>query len=448
MPPIQTASPAFQPTEEHLPHKSNPNPKPVRVGMWTMILAVAIFLAWAIVAPLDEGVPAHGVVVVDTKGKDVQHLTGGIVKTIYVKEGSAVSSGQELLQLDDNLAKANHESIRQRYLGLRAMQSRLLSERSSSTTITFHNDLAQAASDPLTSHHMSIQADLLRARQAALKADLSVLEENIRSHKGVIETYQTIAASRSLQKHSLETEIEQTRPLAAEGYVPRNRLLELERAHANTQAELADALGQAEKSRRGVAELEQRKLLRIQEQRQDIEANLAEVTREVEADAQKLTSVSADLSRTTIRSPTDGQVMGLTVQTPGAIIQPGQKLMTIVPKDEPLVIEARIEPHLIDRIKPNLLTDVRFSAFSHTPQLTVSGKVASLSKDLLTDPISHTSYYLARIVVTPDGQKTLGTRRIQPGMPAEVVIKTGERSMMTYMLSPLTRRLASSLTEE
>lgn len=423
-------------------------PNSVRVGIWAILLGLGFLLIWAAVAPLDEGVPAQGVVVVDTKSKEVQHLTGGIVKIVYVKEGDSVSAGQPLLQLDDDLAKANYESIRQRYLGLRAMQGRLFAEKNKEVEIEFHPDLIHASSDPLISRQMRIQTDLMRARQAALNADLGALEESIRGHKGVVDTYQAIAVNRQFQKGLLETELEQTKPLAADGYIPRNKVLELERNRAETQAALADALGQVAKNSQGIAELQQRKFSRVQEHRKETETGLAEVTREVESDAKKLVSVSADLSRTVIRSPAEGQVVGLAVQTQGAVVQVGQKLMTIVPHDEPLVIEARIEPHLIDRIKLNLPTDVRFSAFSHSPQLTISGVIISISSDLLADPVTHASYYLARVVITPEGKKTLGPRRMQPGMPAEVVVKTGERSLMTYMLSPLTRRLAASLTEE
>jgi protease secretion system membrane fusion protein len=136
------------------------------------------------------------------------------------------------------------------------------------------------------------------------------------------------------------------------------------------------------------------------------------------------------------------------MQTVGGVVQPGQKIMDIVPVGEALLLEARIETHLIDKIKAGLPTDVRFSAFSHTPQLVVDAQVVSISRDALTDPQSGIAFYLARIQVTPQGMKTLGARQMQPGMPAEVVIKTGERSLLTYLLNPLTKRVAASMKEE
>jgi membrane fusion protein, protease secretion system len=141
-------------------------------------------------------------------------------------------------------------------------------------------------------------------------------------------------------------------------------------------------------------------------------------------------------------------VVGLAVQTVGGVIGAGQKLMDIVPENESLLLEARVMPHFIDRVHADLPVDVRFNAFAHSPQLVVGGKVVSVSGDLLTEPGTNVSYYLARVTVTPEGVKELGKRQMQPGMPVEVVFKTGERSLLTYLLHPLARRVAASMKEE
>jgi len=181
-----------------------------------------------------------------------------------------------------------------------------------------------------------------------------------------------------------------------------------------------------------------------------VEKDLSDVTRDVQSDAEKFVAVKADLDRSEIKAPVAGQVVGLAAQTVGGVVQPGQKIMDVVPGNEALLLEARIEPHLIDKVRAGLPTDVRFTAFAHSPQLVVAGEVQSVSSDLLTEQQGNmpVSYYLARIKVTPEGMKTLGKRQLQPGMPAEVVIRTGERSMLTYLLNPLTKRLAASMKEE
>jgi protease secretion system membrane fusion protein len=237
--------------------------------------------------------------------------------------------------------------------------------------------------------------------------------------------------------------------MVKEGYAPRNRQLELERMVAESNAAIADVTGNSLRVTRQVAELGQRSLARQQEYRKEIESQLAEITRETQSDAEKFAAVSADLDRMEIKSPANGQVVGLSVQTVGAILQPGQKLLDVVPDNQTLLLEARIPPHLIDKVQAGLSADVRFNSFAHSPQLVVEGQVLSVSGDLLSDPQApQYAYYLARVQVTASGMKTLGQRQMQPGMPVEIVIKTGERSLLTYLTHPLTKRMAASLKEE
>jgi protease secretion system membrane fusion protein len=199
-----------------------------------------------------------------------------------------------------------------------------------------------------------------------------------------------------------------------------------------------------------VAELRQRGVVRQQEYRRESEAQLAEVTREVQTDQSRYAAITEELARTEIRSPAAGQVVGIAYQTVGGVIPPGQRLMDVVPEKESLLLEARIPPHLIDAVRPNLPADVRFSAFAHSPQLVVHGRVQTVSGDLLTEQtaMGPISYFLARVEITPEGMTKLGRHQMQPGMPAEVIIRTGERTVLTYLLHPLTRRVAASMKEQ
>jgi protease secretion system membrane fusion protein len=385
----------------------------------------------------------------DTKRKTVQHLSGGIVKEVLVQEGQQVKEGEALLRLDGAVAKANYEAVRQRYLGLRAMQSRLFAEQVGSKTISFHPDVQTAINDPLIKQQVATQQQLIQARQGALAADLQGLEENMQGLKEQLRSYQNVLVQRRNQLSLLTEELNNTRAMVKEGYAPRNRQLELERMLAESNASIADLTGNSLRISRQVAELTQRSVARKQEYRKEVESQLADVTREVQSDAEKFVAVAADLDRMEIKAPAAGQVVGLSVQTVGAVLQPGQRLLDVVPDNQTLLLEAHIPPHLIDKIQQGLLTDVRFNTFAHSPQLVVQGKVVSVSGDLLSDPQNpQMSYFLARVQVTPEGMKTLGTRQMQPGMPAEIVIKTGERSMLTYLLHPLLKRVAASLKEE
>jgi protease secretion system membrane fusion protein len=420
-----------------------------KTGLWVLGLGFGGFLLWAGLAPLDEGVPTQGMVTLDTKRKTVQHLSGGIVKEVLVHEGQQVKEGDPLLRLDGAVAKANYEAVRQRYLGYRAMQSRLFAEQAGQNAIDFHPDVKAAMNDPLIKQQVSTQQQLIQARRAALAADLQGIEESVQGLKDQLGSYQNILVQRRSQLSLLTEELNNTRGMVKEGYAPRNRQLELERMVAESNAAIADLNGNSLRVQRQVAELTQRSMARKQEYRKEVETQLAEVTREVQSDAEKFVAVSADLDRMEIKAPASGQVVGLTVQTVGAVLQPGQKLLDVVPDSQTLLLEAHIPPHLIDKVQAGLSTDVRFNAFAHSPQLVVEGKVLSVSGDLLSDPAQpQFSYFLARVQVTPDGMKTLGKRQMQPGMPAEIVIKTGERSMLTYLLHPLVKRMASSMKEE
>lgn len=419
-----------------------------RIGLWALGIGFGGFLLWAAFAPLDEGVPSQGMVAIDTKKKAVQHLTGGLVKEVLVREGDRVKEGQLLIRLDEAVARATFEGVRQRYIGLRAMEGRLQAEQRNLPKITFHPDVVDAARDPQIQQMVFNQEQLFGSRKAAQRAELQSIEESISGQEGMITAYQGMLVNRKNQQSLLAEELSNTRSLVKDGYVPRNRQLELERMSSESSAGLAELQGNTIRAQRSVGELRQRVVLRQQEVRKEIESQLADVSREVEGDSQKYRAAKDDLGRIDIKSPTDGQVVGLAVQSVGAVIGGGQKLMDIVPADEALLIEAKVAPHLIDRVRAGLPVDVRFSGFSNSPQLVVQGKVVSISGDLIVEPQTGVAYYLARVAVTADGYKVLGKRQLQPGMPVEVVFVTGERSMLTYLLKPLTKGFAASMKEE
>jgi protease secretion system membrane fusion protein len=421
-----------------------------RKGLWVLGLGLGGFLLWASLAPLDEGVPSAGVVAIDTKRKAVQHLMGGIVKDVLVREGDQVKEGQVVMRLDEAVTKANYESVRQRYLGLSAMQSRLRAEQTGAAMPQFGDEvLSVAKTDPYIAQQVHNQRQLFDSRRQALAADLEVLKASMEGVKAQREAAQAMLTQRQKQLVLLQEELTNVRELVKDGYAPRTRQMELERMQADAQASMADLNGNILRSGSSLAELTQRSLARQSEYRKEVESQLADVSREVQADAEKYTAQKADLQRVDIRAPSDGQVVSLAVQTVGAVVQPGQKLMDIVPNEQTLVLEARIAPHLIDKVHAGLTADIRFNAFAHSPQLVVDGKVLSVSGDMLTEPSNpQITYFLARLQVTPEGMKTLGKRQMQPGMPAEIVIKTGGRSMLTYLLNPLLKRMAGSMKEE
>jgi len=422
--------------------------RPGRVAFWALALGLGGFAIWAAFAPLDEGVPGQGTVAIDTKSKPVQHLAGGIVKQVFVTEGQQVSEGQVLIRLDDAVAKANFEAARQRYLGLRAMEGRLTAEQGTAAAIAWHPDLTAAMTDPQIRQMALTQEQLLASRRASLRADQRAIKESIAGQEGQLKAYAAMLDNRRQQLALLQDELGHTREMVSEGYVPRNRQLELERNVAELRALIAELLGNTTRTQRAIGEQRERATVRQQEYRKEVQTLSADVGREVQADGDKMRAVKDELARIEIRAPARGQVVGLSSQTIGAVVAPGQKLMDIVPGLPALLLEARVAPHLIDRVHAELPVDVRFASFSNSPQLVVSGRVVSVSADLLTDARTGAGYYLARVAVTPEGLKALGKRQMQPGMPVEVIFITGERSMLTYLLHPFTRRLAAAMKEQ
>jgi len=395
---------------------------PIRLGFWVLVVGFGGFLLWTALAPLDEGVAAQASVSIETRRKTIQHLSGGVVRQVLVKEGQWVKEGDVLVELDESVSKANFQAVRQNYMSQRATESRLLAELHGAPSITFHPDLLKASADPLVQQHMQTQRELFQSRRAS----------NVASTLGISTMLENRLAQAAFQTQQLGA----VRELAAEGYAPRNQVLQLEQGQAELRAVIADLTASQSRVR--------------QEYLKEVSTQLADVRREVQSGQEKLAAVTEDLARTQIRSPVEGQVVGLTVGTTGGVVTPGQRLMDVIPKGEALMVDAKIPPHVIDKVYAGESVEVRFSTFANSPQLVLDGKLISVSSDVITEQtaMGAMSYYLARVEITPQGIRQLGKRVMQPGMPAEVLVITGERSVLTYLMHPLTKRMASAMKEE
>ena len=263
-----------------------------------------------------------------------------------------------------------------------------------------------------------------RALFESAKQNLSALQENVIAQTAMLEGLKRAEKNRQNQIELIDREVSGVRDLVKDGFAPTVQLLQLERTQADIRTNLSDLQSNRQRTYQGILELQH----------------------QITAAQERLASAQQDLSRLGIQAPATGQVVGLTVQSVGAVIQPAQKIMDIVPEAEPLLVETRVAPHFIDRIQTGDAADVRFTGFANTPQLVVHGKLMSISKDVLLEA-NQAPYYLARVAITPAGLQKLGARQLQPGMQAEVILKTGERTLLQYLLHPLTKRLASSLKE-
>ncbi|HNU10605.1 MAG TPA: HlyD family type I secretion periplasmic adaptor subunit [Rubrivivax sp.] len=421
----------------------------MRLGFWVLVVGFGLFLAWAIWAPLDEGVSAPATVSFETRRKVVQHMSGGIVKSVQVKEGQMVSEGELLMVLDDAPTRAAYESMQQTYLSQRAAESRLLAEAAHAPAITFHPDLLRAT-DPQAAQHMQVQQQLFAARRASYAAEIAAANQTIQGMEAQMSGLRQVLESRRTQAQLQSQQLANVKALAADGFAPQNQALQLEQAQADLRASIADVQTSLQRLQSAVAETRLRIAQREQELTKEVSAQLADVQREVEANRERLVAITEELQRTQVRAPLGGQVLGLAVNGPGAVVTPGMRLMDIVPQGESLLLDAQVPTMAIDRIKVGDVVEVRFTAFANAPQLVADGRLVSLSGDAISEatPMGPHSYFLGRVEITPEGRKALGSRHLLPGMMAEVLVKTGERPLMAYLLHPLTKRIAAAMIEE
>jgi protease secretion system membrane fusion protein len=253
--------------------------------------------------------------------------------------------------------------------------------------------------------------------------------------------------ARREQARLLGEEIERQRDLVKDGFLARNRLSEQERSLAAVTGAIAEDAGNIGRARQQIAELRARMLAREQEFRREVESQLTDVQRDAASLVSRLQALEFELANMEIRSPADGVVVGLAVHTVGGVVNAGTPMMEVVPADEPLTIDAQVAPHLIDKVRPGLDVDILFPAFNQSTTPHIPGRVVHVSADVLVEPKQGLPYFKASVEVTPDGMKLLRHHQIRAGMPAEVFVRTGERTMLNYLLKPLTDRLNRALTE-
>ena len=422
--------------------------RPIGIGLTILGAGLTVFLLWAFLAPLDEGVPAAGTVAVESKRKVVQHLTGGIVKKILVKESQEVEAGEPLVLLDDTTSKANFDATREQYYALQAQTDRLHAEAIKADKITFSQPLLDAADNPVANQNMVNQRQLFLTRRAALQGELAILEASARSAEEQIRGVEAQARGKKEQLKFVREQLEGSRELAKEGYLPRNRWFEDERLAADLQASTTELQSSVIRATNMAIEAKQRLAQRQRDFQKEVETQYSDYRREAMVAAEKFRAAREDYARTVIKAPVDGYVNGMGAFTEGSVITPAARLMDIVPKDEALILEVKIDPNIIDRVHVGLPVDINMHTFANDPGLVLEGVIESVSPDLIFENNPNIPpHYLGRVRVTSEGLKKLGSRVLQPGMPAQVMIKTGERTLVQYLLKPLVMRVAASMKE-
>lgn len=421
-----------------------------RMGWLIVLFGVGGFLLWALLAPLDKGVPMGGTVAKESNRQAVQHQTGGTIQQILVRDGDVVKAGQVLVRMNPIVARSAVEMTDSQYLSARAVEARLIAERDGAKAIQFPSELAQHRDDARTAELMSLQEQLLRSRQGSLQNELAGVDESIAGLKVQIQGLQESRDAKKEQVKLLKEQLDGMRDLAKEGYVARNRLLDLERTYAQLNGSISEDIGNIGRSQRQVAELVLRKAQRVQDYQKEVRTQLTDVQREAEAQQARLQAQKFELSNVDVKAPADGTVVNLAVFTPGGVIPAGFKMMDIVPSDDPLVVEGQLPVNLVDKVHPGLKTDLIFTAFNANRTPHIDGVVEQVAADRTVDERTGAAYYKVRVKVSPKGAKMIAEHKmdIRPGMPVELFVKTGERTMMNYLLKPVLDRARSALSED
>lgn len=421
--------------------------RPIRWGWLLLVFGFGGFMAWATLAPLDAAVSSSGTVVVSGSRKLVQPLTGGKVAEILVRDGAQVQAGQVLVRLDDTTSRAQLSIVQGQWLVAMAMQARLEAEQQGRASIDFPPALLELGEDARVIEVMALQSRLLESRRQLRANELQSMEAALRGLEFQVQGQEAAKYSKESQSRMLREELRNQKSLADDGFFPRNRVSEQERLYASIQGGVAEDLNSAGKTRQAIAEGRARIAARQQEQRKDIESQLSDVQREAATLEARLRGLEFEVRNAEVRAPVSGTVMSLNVHTIGGVVSNGMPLMEIFPKDDVLRIETPLATNLIDKVKPGMDVGILFSALNQATTPRIEGRVVQVAADAATDSRQNASYFKLVIEVTPDGMQKLQHQEVKAGMPADVFIKTGERTFMSYLLKPLTDRMHRALIE-
>ena len=419
---------------------------PKRVGLFIFFLVFVVFGFWAGFAPLDGAARASGVVTVESYKKVVQHLEGGIVAEILVRNGDAVAAGDVLLVLDNTQSLAQLGIANAQFVALKSREARLLAESSDSESISFATVLMQAGSN--ADAEMASERQIFLARKAARDGEVEVLEQREDQLASRVTGLEAVRISKLELAASYSEELVDVRELLKEGFSDKQRLRELERSYSSYNGEAADLTANISTTQMQIGETRLQILQQDKDFLNEVVNELGDVRTRLKDSEERVVALRDIVRRTSITAPADGIVNGMQIHTIGGVVRPGVDIAEIVPQLDELIIEANVAPIDIDRVTVGQEATISFSAFSSGLVPTIYGKVIGISADRLIEQSTGVPYYLARVEVTPEGLSDMGDLVLVSGMPAEVFITTGTRTFLQYITKPFTIALSRSFIED
>ncbi|WP_378941737.1 HlyD family type I secretion periplasmic adaptor subunit [Paracoccus sp. R86501] len=411
---------------------------PVIFGLLSIIILVGGFIAWAVMSQISGAVVASGQVEVEQQRQIVQHPDGGVVETIAVKDGSDVKAGDLLLALDGTLLRTEHTIVEGQYFEVLARRGRLEAERGDGDSVTFPEELVEAAKDdPALADLVEGQASLFRTRLDTLRQSLDQLSKQSEQITSEIAGIDAQIDALATQRELIGKELVNQQSLLDRGLAQASRVLGLQREAARMDGELGSLQANRASALIRQTELEIQRLRLAAERREQAETELRDLGyRELEL-AERRRSLVEQISRLEIRAPVSGLVYNMQVTTPRSVIRPADPLLYLIPQDRPLVIGARVQTINIDEVLVGQPVVLRFAAFSSRTTPEIDGRLDRVSADALLDESTRTPYYRAEVSIPPEEMEKLGDLALVPGMPVEVYIQTGDRTPMAYLLKPL-----------
>ncbi len=432
----------------------NVSAKPCRrTGPWIIFGLLIVFGliaglgAWAGMASIGGAVIASGVVTVETSVKTVQHLDGGIVHEILVKNGDEVKSGDLLIRLDDTNTRANLGIVKGNLNELIARRARLEAERDHKQKIEFPEVLT-ASKSPEIIKILDGQKALFEARKTTMDGQIQLLRQKIFQYEEEIKGLKAQQKSKEQQSKLIREEIESIRPLFEKGHITRKRMLALEREAVKLEGEYGTHISDIARTRSSIGQTE---LEIIQLKNNFREKVLAELRRDqkqfIELEEREF-ALKEKLRRVDIRAPRTGFVHNLNVHTIGGVVSPAAPILQIIPEGDRLIVEARVQPTDIDQVKIGQMAIVRISAFNARSTPEMNGKVINISADSIVDKATGKSFFLVNLEIPDSETIKLGKKKLLPGMPAEAFIRTQDRTAISYLLKPLMDSLNRTFREE
>jgi HlyD family secretion protein len=417
-------------------------------GYAVILLTFGVAGGWAALAKVDRAVVAPGYVSVETNRKTVQHFEGGIVRDILVKEGQQVEEGQILIRLEKIQAQANSDLLERQLDAYLALEARLLAERDQREEIVWPDEFKLRKADPAFAKMIKDEIGQFNERRASLRGQVEILESKAEQLKTEIGGIQIEKASTEQQVKYINEELVSLRKLLSRQLVPAARVFAMERERTRLEGVIGKAISDSAKAQGAISEMGIQIAQLRQKFQEDVAAGLLDVRQKIAEHRHKFIVARDVLRRIEIVAPRSGTVQNMKVFTLGQVVRSGEQLLDIVPDDERLIVQAQFSPADIDIVHKGQAAEIRFPAFRSRTIPMMMGELDTISSDrLLDDGNNKQPFYLGIVSISraeiPDEYRA----RLRPGMPAEVIVAAGERTVLDYLISPLSSSLRKTFIE-